>query len=73
MSQRTGIVDLWLKSEDGYGFILPDDGSEEVFVHHTGIAAHSKAKALNKGVRVTYELARRKMGGTWAEDVCEVG
>jgi cold shock protein len=70
---ETGIVDFWRMGEDGYGFILPDEGGEEVFVHHTGVAAHTnKMKCLRKGVRVTYEVVRRKLGGTWAENVCEV-
>lgn len=73
LDQRTGIVKCWYNGDDGYGFILPDDGGEELFVHHTGIAAHAKAKSLKEGVRVTYEAARRKMGGPWAEDVREAG
>ena len=70
LSQRTGIVGRWFNGEGGYGFIRPDDGGEAVFVHHTGIAAHTKARFLNEGVRVSYEVVRRKMSGAWAKDVC---
>jgi CspA family cold shock protein len=70
VSQRTGIVGSWFNGEGGYGFIYPEDGDEAVFVHHTSIAAYAKAKSLKKGVRVSYEVARRKMGGLWAKDVC---
>jgi cold shock CspA family protein len=72
-SQKTGIVDCWFNGEDGYGFIHPDDGGQAVFVHHTSMAAHAKAKSLSKGARVTYEVAQRKMAGVWAKDVCEAG
>jgi len=65
-----GTVERWFNGEDGYGFINPDDGGEAVFVHHTGIAAHAKASPLNEGVRVTYEVVRKKLGGLWAKDVC---
>ena len=68
--QKTGIVGRWFNGEGGYGFIRPDDGGEAVFVHHTGIAAHTKAKSLKEGVRVNYEVTRRKMAGMWAKDVC---
>ena len=69
-SQRTGIVGSWFNGEGGYGFIHPEDGGEAVFMHHTSIEAYAKAKSLKKGVRVTYEVARRKMGGLWAKNVC---
>ena len=70
-TQRTGIIGSWFNGEGGYGFIRPDDGGEAVFVHHTGIAAHAKARSLKEGARVSYEVARRKMGGRWAKDVCK--
>jgi CspA family cold shock protein len=69
LSQKTGIVERWFNGEGGYGFIHPDDGGEAVFVHHTGIAAHAKANSLKEGVRVSYEVVRRKMAGVWAKDV----
>jgi CspA family cold shock protein len=51
----------WFNGEKGYGFIEPDDGSEDVFVHYTGIAG-SGFRSLEEGEKVTYETARGKKG-----------
>jgi CspA family cold shock protein len=51
----------WFNSEKGYGFISPDDGSEDVFVHHTGIAGGG-FKSLDEGEKVTYEVVRGRRG-----------
>jgi cold shock protein len=67
---KMGIIKYWFGGERGYGFIHPDDGGEAVFVHYTCVAPSAKAKSLCKGAQVTYEVARRKMGGLWAKDVC---
>ena len=69
---RMGSIKDWYNSKNGYGFICPDDGGEVVFVHHTCIAAHAKARSLNKGGRVLYEVGRRSMGGLWAKNVCRI-
>jgi cold shock protein len=69
---RMGSIKDWYNGKNGYGFICPDDGGEAVFVHHTCIAAHAKARSLNKGVRVLYEVGRRSMGGLWAKNVCRI-
>ena len=47
----------WFDSEKGYGFITPDDGGEDVFVHHTGIAG-SGFKSLDEGQKVSYEVGQ---------------
>ena len=51
----------WFNDEKGFGFIKPDDGSEDVFVHHTGIAGGG-FKSLEEGEKVTYELVRGRRG-----------
>jgi CspA family cold shock protein len=51
----------WFSQEKGYGFIRPDDGSEDVFVHHTGIAGEG-FKSLEEGDKVTYEVTEGRKG-----------
>ena len=47
--------------EKGYGFITPNDGSENLFVHHTGIAG-SGFKSLVEGASVSYEVTQGRKG-----------
>lgn len=54
----TGIV-KWFNTTKGYGFIQPDNGGSDVFVH---VSAVEKAgmNSLNEGQKVSYELATNK-------------
>lgn len=49
----TGTV-KWFNAEKGYGFITPDDGTEDVFVHFSAIVADGYKKLL-EGQKVTFE------------------
>ena len=51
----TGKV-KWYNSQKGYGFIAPDDGGKDVFVHATALEA-AGLRSLNDGQAVSYELA----------------
>ena len=51
----------WFSEEKGYGFISPDEGGEDLFVHHTGIAGEG-FKSLEEGEKVTYEAAQGRKG-----------
>jgi cold shock protein len=51
----------WFSDEKGYGFISPDDGGEDLFVHHTGIAG-SGFKSLEEGQKVSYEATQGRKG-----------
>jgi CspA family cold shock protein len=44
----------WFSDEKGFGFITPDDGGKDLFVHHTGISGDG-FKSLTEGARVTFE------------------
>jgi CspA family cold shock protein len=51
----------WFNDEKGFGFITPDEGGEDLFVHHSGIAGGG-FKSLDEGDKVTYEAERGKKG-----------
>ncbi|CAN5263684.1 cold-shock protein [soil metagenome] len=51
----------WFSDEKGYGFISPDDGSEDLFVHYSGISG-SGFKSLEEGTRVSYEATQGRKG-----------
>ncbi|HQS84605.1 MAG: cold-shock protein [Alphaproteobacteria bacterium 16-39-46] len=57
----------WFNTTKGYGFIQPQDGSKDVFVH---ISALERAglRSLNEGQSISYELATEK-GKTSAVDL----
>ena len=44
----------WFNDSKGYGFITPDEGSKDLFVHHSSIAGEGY-KSLAEGARVSYE------------------
>jgi len=45
----------WFNAQKGYGFIQPDDGSKDVFVHHTAIQAEG-FRDLNEGDRIEFAV-----------------
>jgi CspA family cold shock protein len=47
--------------EKGYGFIIPDDGSEELFVYYTSIVG-SGFRSLEEGEKVLYEVGQGRKG-----------
>jgi CspA family cold shock protein len=56
----TGKV-KWFNEKKGFGFIVPDDGSADVFVHHSKIASEG-FRTLQEGQAVEYTLGEGKKG-----------
>ena len=52
----------WFNSTKGYGFIQPEDGGKDVFVHVSAVE-RSDLRALAEGQRVAYELERDSRSG----------
>ena len=59
MSQ--GIV-KWFSADKGFGFITPNNGGKDLFVHHSDINANGGYATLNEGQAVTFEVGEGKKG-----------
>jgi len=57
---ETGTV-KWFNDSKGYGFISPDDGAKDLFVHHSSIAGEG-FKTLVEGSKVSYESREGQKG-----------
>ncbi len=56
----TGTV-KWFSPEKGFGFITPDDGSADVFVHFSAITGEGY-RNLDEGQKVSYEVTQGQKG-----------
>ena len=51
----------WFNDSKGYGFIAPDEGTKDVFVHHSAIAGEG-FKSLTEGAKVEFETREGQKG-----------
>jgi cold shock protein len=52
----------WFNSQKGYGFIQPDDGGKDVFVHISAVE-RARMQSLNEGQKVSFELVADRRTG----------
>lgn len=62
----TGTV-KWFNATKGFGFIQPDDGGADVFVHISAVE-RAGMRALNDGQKIAYELVKDRKSGKMSAD-----
>lgn len=67
----SGVV-KWFNETKGYGFITPDSGGNDVFVHISAVE-RAGLRGLNEGQKVSYELVADKRSGKQSADNLKVG
>lgn len=65
----TGTV-KWFNTQKGYGFIQPDEGGNDVFVHISAVE-RAGMMSLNEGQKISYELEKGRNGKYAAVDLKE--
>ena len=58
---RTSGTVKWFNDEKGFGFITPENGEKDCFVHHTAIEA-TGFKSLNEGDKVEFDMVQEPKG-----------
>ncbi len=59
----------WFNSQKGFGFIQPEDGSKDVFVHISAVE-RAGLRTLNEGQKVSYDIVSdRKTGKSSADNL----
>jgi len=51
----------WFSDDKGYGFITPDDGGKDLFVHHSAITGNG-FRSLSEGAQVSYDTEQGAKG-----------